>query len=240
MPSWLSGASVTLLLGASASVYLWVFQRRNDETSAGLQALAGMRWRDFSRLVISALAARGLRPLGQNADEVRSGQEPSVLLGDDQGQRFLLGCKHGSAYRLGSVAIEELASESRLRGAQGAILATEGVVDGNGREKAQYANVELLDGPHLWQQVRQMLDGPTLERIESDARLRARRTIGFAWIAALLLGIVCSGLLHSGDEDASLAAPVPAANTVVPPAVTATAPAAATARAPASAPTPAP
>ncbi|MFT4198267.1 MAG: hypothetical protein QM601_10220, partial [Pseudoxanthomonas sp.] len=43
-------------------------------------------------------------------------------------------------------------------------------------------------------------------------------------------------LLRSGDEDASLAAPVPAANTTVAPAVTA----AATTRAPASTPTPAP
>lgn len=208
MPPWLFGVSVTLLLGVSATVYLWFFRRRDDEASAGLLALAGMRWRDFSRLVINALEPRGLRRLGQEADDVR-GQEPSMLLEDGQGQRYLLSCKHGSAYRLGSVAIDELAAESRLRGAQGSLLATEGVVDAKGREKAEHANVELLDGPRLWQQVRQALDAPVLDRIETRARLKARRDIGFAWIAALLMGIASSMLMRTSEEAAAPSAATP-------------------------------
>ena len=60
MPAWLFGLAITLLVGAAATAYLWLIRRRDDETAAGLLALAGMRWRDFSRLVLEAMELRGL------------------------------------------------------------------------------------------------------------------------------------------------------------------------------------
>lgn len=233
MPFWLIGTLVALLVGLVATAYLWLVRRRLDETQAGLQALAAMRWRDFTRLVLSALQRRGLERVSFEPEDVRN-QHPSLLLGDAQGRHWLLSCKHGTAYRIGSVAIDELASEARLRGAQHSILATQGLVDAGGHEKAQRSNVEVLDGGKLWVEVKPMLDGATVQGITGQANLSARRRIGLSWIAALLLGVLVSGLPTLLDSE-----PAPAPATVAPPPAAAPAPSAAPATgapAPASAP----
>ncbi|WP_379655546.1 restriction endonuclease [Pseudoxanthomonas sp. UC19_8] len=210
MPFWLIGTLVALLVGVVATAYLWLVRRRLDETQAGLQALAAMRWRDFSRLVLSALQLRGLERLSFEPEDVRN-QHPSLLLGDAEGKHWLLSCKHGTAYRIGSVAIDELASEARLRGAQHSILATQGLVDAGGHEKAQRSNVEILDGARLWAEVKPMVDSATVQGISGQANLRARRRIGLSWIAALLLGVLVSGLpaLLDSDSTPETVAPAP-------------------------------
>jgi hypothetical protein len=223
MPSWLIGAIVALALGFAATFYLWVLRRRIDETTAGLLALAALRWRDFSRLVLSSLQLRGLERLSFEPEDIRN-QHPSFLLGDAEGKQWLLSCKHGTAYRIGSVAIDELASESRLRGAHRAILATEGVVDAGGRDKAERSSVEVLDGARLWHQVKPMLDSAIVQRIVGQANLRARRHIGLCWILALLIGVLIATLFSAGEPEpaTSQAATTPApAPIAAPPASTA-------------------
>lgn len=209
MASWLIGAILALVLGLAATIYLWTFRRRDDEISAGLLALAGLRWRDFSSLVLTSLQLRGLQRVSFEPEDVRN-QHPSFLLADTEGKHWLLSCKHGSAYRISSVAVEELASEARLRGAHRGILATEGVVDATGREKAERASVELLDGGKLWLQVKPMLDSAIVQRITTQANLRARRHIGLCWILALLLGVLVSSLLHAGAPETAAPAVAPA------------------------------
>lgn len=216
MPFWLIGTLAALVLGLAATFYFWVVRRRQDETRAGLQALAGMRWRDFSKLVLSALQLRGLERLSFEPEDVRN-QHPSFLLGDSEGKHWLLSCKHGTAYRIGSVAIEELASEARLRGAQRGILATEGVVDAGGREKAERSSVEVLDDGKLWHEVKPVLDSAIVEDITGQANARARRSVGLGWIVALLLGVLISGLPSLlGLEDAA-EAPAPVTTAPVTP-----------------------
>ncbi|MBP3974957.1 restriction endonuclease [Pseudoxanthomonas spadix] len=216
MPSWLIGVLIALVLGLAATFYFWMIRRRQDETAAGLLALAALRWRDFSRLVLSSLQLRGLQRLSFKPEDVRN-QHPSYLLGDGQGKHVLLSCKHGTAYRIGSVAIEELASEARLRGAHYGILATEGVVDAAGREKAERSSVEVLDGASLWAEVKPMLDSATVQRVVGQANALARRRIGLCWILALLIGVLLSTVLTVNDADppsasqsASTPAPAPA------------------------------
>lgn len=203
MPSWLIGTLVALALGLAATFYLWVLRRRVDETTAGLLALAAMRWRDFSRLVLSSLQLRGLERLSFEPEDVRN-QHPSFLLGDAHGKHWLLSCKHGTAYRIGSVAIDELASEARLRGAHRAILATEGMVDATGRDKAERSSVEVLDGARLWHEVKPMLDSAIVQRIVGQANLRARRHIGLCWILALLVGVLVTSLFPTAETEPSL------------------------------------
>lgn len=218
MPSWLIGVFIALILGLVATFYLWMIRRRQDETAAGLLALAALRWRDFSRLVLSSLQLRGMQRLSFQPDDVRN-QHPSFVLGDADGKQVLLSCKHGTSYRIGSVAIEELASEARLRGAHRAILATEGVVDGHGREKAERSSVEVLDGAQLWAEVKPMLDSAIVQRIVGHAKLQARRRIGLCWILALLVGVLLTTALRVNDAaspdaatpaTASAPAPTPA------------------------------
>lgn len=207
MPSWLVGVLIALILALAATFYLWVIRRRQDETAAGLLALAALRWRDFSRVVLSSLQLRGLERWSFEPEDVRN-QHPSFVLGDGKGRQLLLSCKHGTAYRIGSVAIEELASEARLRGAHGAILATEGRVEAAGREKAQRAGVEVLDGARLWAQVKPMMDSATVQHIVRQANTQARRRIGLCWILALLVGVLLSTVLKLGDADAPGAPPL--------------------------------
>ena len=187
MPAWLFGLAITLLVGAVATAYLWLIRRRDDETAAGLLALAGMRWRDFSRLVLEAMELRGLVRIPSAHEENQEHSSSFMLAGD--GKRQLLACKHGSAYRIGSAAVDEFASEIRLRGTQGGILVTEGVLDKDGLERAERHSIEIIDGPRLWPTVKPMVEGNLQRRIVGNASARARRHIAIAWLGSVTLGL---------------------------------------------------
>lgn len=211
MPAWLFGSVITLLVGAVTTAYLWLIRRRDDETAAGLLALAGMRWRDFSRLVLEAMELRGLERI-PTAHEDNQEHSASFLL-SGQGKQLLLACKHGSAYRIGSAAVDEFASEIRLRGVQGGILVTEGVLDKGGVEKAGRYSIEVIDGPLLWPTVKPMVEGNLQRRISANASSRARRHIGIAWLGAFTLGLA-SALAFPGKlapEPKPAPAPIAAA-----------------------------
>ena len=211
MPAWLFGSVITLLVGAVTTAYLWLIRRRDDETAAGLLALAGMRWRDFSRLVLEAMELRGLERI-PTAHEDNQEHSSSFLL-SGQGKQLLLACKHGSAYRIGSAAVDEFASEIRLRGVQGGILVTEGVLDKGGVEKAGRHSIEVIDGPLLWPTVKPMVEGNLQRRISGNASSRARRHIGIAWLGAFTLGLASASAFPGrlAPESKPTAAPVAAA-----------------------------
>lgn len=207
MPAWLFGFAITILVGAAATAYLWAIRRRDDETAAGLLALAGMRWKDFSRLVLDAMHHRGLRKVAVEKDDAQEQSSSFVLSRDNQ--RWLLACKHGSAYRIGSATVDELAAEIRLLGANGGILVTQGILDKSGRDKADKHNIEVLDGNRLWPEVKPMVDGNLRNRIVGDAAGRAHRHIGIAWLGAVTLGVAAALVLPSvtPERDSSLITP---------------------------------
>jgi len=209
MPAWLFGSVITLLVGAVTTAYLWLIRRRDDETAAGLLALAGMRWRDFSRLVLEAMELRGLERI-PTAHEDNQEHSASFLL-SGQGKQLLLACKHGSAYRIGSAAVDEFASEIRLRGVQGGILVTEGVLDKGGVEKAGRYSIEVIDGPLLWPTVKPMVEGNLQRRIAGNASSRARRHIGIAWLGAFTLGLASASAFPGRLAPESKPAPAPVA-----------------------------
>lgn len=210
MSSWLFGAAIAVLVGTVSTAYLWLIRRRDDETAAGLLALAGLRWRDFSKLVLDAMAARGLQRASAINEEPQEHSASFILTG--QGKRWLLACKHGSAYRIGSATMEELASDVRLHGATSGILVTEGTVDKGGLAKAEKYNIEVVDGARLWPEVRSLMDKSLGERISTNAAERARRHIGIVWLAAITLGILSTvvlpriGLESAGSDTAPFAA----------------------------------
>ncbi|MET0655599.1 MAG: restriction endonuclease [Pseudoxanthomonas sp.] len=216
MSAWLFGSVITLLVGTVITAYLWLIRRRDDETSAGLLALAGMRWRDFSRLVLEAMELRGLERIPSAHEENQEHSSSFLLSG--QGRQLLLACKHGSAYRIGSAAVDEFASEIRLRGVQGGILVTEGVLDKGGIEKAGRHNIEVIDGPLLWPAVKPMVEGNLQRRIVDTASARARRHIGIAWLGALTLGLASALVFPGAINPAPSAAAPAAASVAVPPA----------------------
>ena len=196
MSIWLLGLAVTLVSGITATAYLWLVRRPRDEMSYGLHALSGLRWREFSKLVLAAMAGRGLVEASPEPQESREPQSTFLLERGDE--RWLLSCKHGSAYRIAAAPVQELAASIRLGAAQGGILATEGKVEKEGRDAAQGTNIELLDGPRLWPQVRHLIEPALREQIAQYASGRAKRHTGISWLGAVALGALAMVAWSSG------------------------------------------
>lgn len=211
MSIWLIGLAVTLVSGIAATLYFWLVRRPRDEMSYGLHALSGLRWREFAKLVLAAMAERGLTEVASEQQESREPQSTFLLARG--GERWLLSCKHGSAYRIAAAPVQELAASIRLGAAQGGILATEGKVEKEGRDAAQGTSIELLDGPRLWPEVRHLVEPALLDQITHYASSRAKRHTSISWLGAVTLGalamVAWSGTHPASDKAA--APPAPAA-----------------------------
>ena len=189
MLPWILALLSALLTCSLAVVHLWWIKRRQKEMQLGLQALAGMHWREFSVLVKRMLREqRGLREQNDPAEESR---EPSsdFLLSDGPNQ-WLVSCKHGLAYRIGTAAVNELGAAARLAGAKGGVLLTEGRIERDGRSAAEKQAVEVLDGPRLWPLLQPYLPAEIETRVRASARHEALRRIAIAALAAVTLGLL--------------------------------------------------
>lgn len=233
MLSWILALLLALIVWFLATAYFWLIKRKRKETQLGLNALAGMHWREFSLIVRRAMhEQRGLQDV---ADDAADSREPrSDFLMHDGPQRWLLSCKHGRAYRIGTAAVNELGAAARLAGARGGILITEGKVERDGRIAAEKQSVEVLDGPLLWPLLQPYLPGDMEARVQAGARREAIRRISIAALGAATLGLMVGlGSLTAGLEKEWTDAPAVAAPAVATP-VAATAPAAAAPSAPAA------
>lgn len=189
MFSWILALLFALTCFLLAAAYLWLVKRRQKEMSLGLQALAGMHWRDFSELVKRALRERrGLEELRRHEDDTREPRS-DFLMGDASGH-WLVTCKHGLAYRIGTAAINELGAASRLAGARGGILITEGRVESEGQAVAEKQAVEVLHGPRLWPLLSPYLPGDIESDVKKAARREAVRRIVIAAFASSTLGLL--------------------------------------------------
>lgn len=225
MLSWILALLLALIVWFVATAYFWLIKRKRKETQLGLNALAGMHWREFSLIVRRAMhEQRGLQDV---PDEAADSREPrSDFLMHDGPQRWLLSCKHGRAYRIGTAAVNELGAAARLAGARGGILITEGKVERDGRIAAEKQGVEVLDGPLLWPLLKPYLPGDMEARVEAGARGEAIRRISIAALGAVTLGLLVGlGSLTAGlEKEWAAIAPAPggaqptAAATTAPPA----------------------
>lgn len=177
---------VVVLSGALATAYLWLVRQRQAETAAGIDALAGMRWREFSRLVIEALHARGF--VAESVEQtLEHGPQAEIRL-MREGRTWLLACKQaGARSRLGAASVRELADAVRFNGAAGGILATPARIDAEARKAG--GELELYDGTALWALVSQMLPSSLREDLTASARKRSIREIVIAWLGAIVLGV---------------------------------------------------
>lgn len=181
---WIIAIAVAALVGTAGTLYFRVVVQRRDETTAGLSALAALSWREFIHLVLDALARRGYARV-HNRDA--AGDEDYTLERD--GRRWLLSCKHGSAFVLGSAQVAELANEIRLANAAGGILATQGRIAAEARPSAALQHIELLDGASLWPELRDLVDARQLDAIVAGARRKARERTLLSWLLALVAGL---------------------------------------------------
>ena len=225
--SLLTALLVALVAGGAISAYLWLYRRRRAETLAGIEALATMRWREFSRLVVEALQPRGFE-LESVEQTLERGTQPEELRLQRDGRPWLLACKQGHAdYQVSSAVVAEFANAVRFAGASGGVLATPGRI-----ATAEVRGIELerYDGPALWALVRPLLPESLRNDLTASARKQVQRETLFGWAAAVVLGAAVSLLLPDPPRDieaaqvaATDAAPQPGA--IAEPALSATAPA---------------
>jgi len=184
MSNWLIAIGVVLLIGGVATFHFRTVQLRRDETRAGIAALSGVSWRSFIHMVLDALGRRGFRRV---VESDLPGDGDHLLERD--GEHWLLSCKHGSAFVLGRLTVNELSRAVELKGARGGFLVTQGRITDDARPVAALQRIELLDGPALWPQLRDFLPADQLNGIRTRAAQAARRRVLLSWLAALLAGV---------------------------------------------------
>lgn len=188
MPSGFSLSTALLaavLPGIAATVYLWRVQRPRAEAAAGIEALAGMRWRECARLAVEALQRRGFQP--ESVEQTLQHKDQPELRLRRNGAVWLLACKQGGGgYTVTRSTVLALADAIRFNGAEGGLLVTPGRIETDARSVA--AGIELYDGHALWKLLSPLLP-PTLRAdLTAQARKRSAGMIGLAWMAALALG----------------------------------------------------
>ena len=196
---WLVPVVVCLLLGFGATYYLQRVRLPHEETTAGIAALAGMRWRDFVHLVLAAMNARGYERVFVSHS---LGDEGDYILERD-GQRWLLSSKHGTAYVLGSSSIAEFAREIRMHGAAGGLMVTPGRFAPEAVNLARSQRIELLDGPALWPELRPLLPEAQREQVSGPARAQLQRQLWMAWGASLMIGVVAFLAFRNAEPTAA-------------------------------------
>jgi len=179
---------IAIILGAIGALYFGRIRRRRDETETGVRALSALRWREFSHFVLDAMRHRGYEVL-TSSDEAERGQQTEFLL-ERHGERALLSCKHGSAYRLTRQSITELGAAMKFQGALSGLLVTPGTIDSDARKPADAANIELIDGHALWPEIAPLLPQSLIDDVRGAADQRARRQVLLSWLGAAVAGVV--------------------------------------------------
>lgn len=201
---------IALLVFALAGIAATALLRRRPSTgnrlAQGLAHLADLRWREFTRLVLQAMQARGYRVLKDDnspGDELPS--DGGDILLERDGERMLLLCKYGTASVVGAQAILGLGKAAELRGAHGAMVVTPGRFEDEARRVAGQQHVELVDGASLWPEVEPFVGHAQLA--ESIAPAHDRRNFALAWVGAAAIAAISWTIL----QGLPFAAPAPAA-----------------------------
>jgi hypothetical protein len=232
---WIAAFVATVLSILASTWWFGIHRRRLAENSAGVKALAGMKWRECAGLVLQAMEEKGYTELPSSRQPGDGGAEFLLV---KENERCLLGYKHGTAYRLGEANVRDFANAVQLQGATTGMLVTLGTAEGFARDLARRYGVDLIDGRSLWPQVEPFAPAHLVEDIRHQAATGIRRGQQMGIVGSLILGMVVFGLAQLGigmsqDE------PAAGSPSATPASTQAAAPAPAAAEAPAPAPAPA-
>jgi hypothetical protein len=194
--SLLLASAVTIALGGVATAWLWLVQRPRAERDEGLELLAAMRWREFSKLVVDGLRNRGFEP--EAAEDTAERGQDSVIHLKRNNQEWLLACKHGLNYHITQAMIGDMTDAVRFHGAAGGVVATLGDIDIDARRVAA-GQVELFDGSRLWPIVHAQLSRGVQDELSGKAQRATKRQMVIAWAAALTLGLVTALIMPRNE-----------------------------------------
>src|SRR3546814_10370170 len=85
--------------------------------------------------------------------------------------------------------VAELANDIRLASAAGGILATQGSIAPEARPSATMQRIELLDGPTLWPELRELMGEEQRASILAGAATKAHQRTLLSWLMALVAGL---------------------------------------------------
>lgn len=189
---------VFVLAGLAATSYLRKLPASGGDLKQGLAHLAGLRWRDFARLVLQAMQARGyeiVRDAGGPTDGLPT--DGGDILLRQGSQRTLLCCKYGNAAVVGAQSILGLGKSAELRGAHSAIVVSPGRFDEEARRVAGQQHVELIDGATLWPEVKPFID----HDFTNVPPKVDKRHVAVAWLGAAALAAI-AWMLAQGLQEA--------------------------------------
>lgn len=201
---------IALIVFALSGLGLTAWLRRNQaaqsapaSTERSADQLSKLRWRDFAKLVLQAMQARGYRVAAEEglpADGIPT--DGSDILLERDGIRTLLSCKYGSASVVGAQALLGLAKSATLRGAGDVVVVTPGRFDGEAARIARQQDIELIDGQSLWPEVRPYVSSETALAETTSSTAAAPKMLGLAWGAAAVIGGL-AWMLAQGMQSAS-------------------------------------
>jgi restriction system protein len=180
---------VFAIAGVGATAWLRRQPPTEHDLAKGLEYLSGLRWGDFTRLVLRAMHARGYATIGDDGkptDGVTADGKDILL--KRGAQLTLLSCKYGSGSIVSAQAVLGLGKSAQLRGADATIVVTPGRFESEARRVASLQQVELIDGEQLWPKVKpfipeQLLPGNSGKLVNPNAPR-------MAWIGAAALGAI--------------------------------------------------
>lgn len=114
-------------------------------------ALDGMSWREFEMLVGEAYRLQGYRVTETGGGGADGGIDLVLTKG---AEKFLVQCKQWKAYKVGVVVVRELYGVMAASGATGGFVVTSGRFTAEAEEFAEGRNVQLIDGPKLFDMIK--------------------------------------------------------------------------------------
>jgi restriction system protein len=125
----------------------------NDVTNAkGAAALHGMSWREFEMLVGEAFRLQGYAVTELGGAGADGGVDLVLRKGNE---KFLVQCKQWKASKVTVQIVRELYGVMAAQGADGGFVITAGTFTADAKAFVEGRNVQLVDGPQLFELLRQ-------------------------------------------------------------------------------------
>jgi restriction system protein len=204
----LLGLIVALVVGLALSFALGTWRSGRRDAAAGMNALCGLKWREFAHLVEDVLQERGFTRV---QEERSPGDSSADLLMARGSARYLVQCKNGAAHSVTEQAVRDLAAQIGLQGAEGAVIATSGKVDPAAMALAGNRSIEVLAGEDLWRQIQRFVPHELREDVQTRSRTEAVKRLGLSAAGAAIAGLLTAAMLPAASAPEPLAA-TPVAN----------------------------
>jgi restriction system protein len=119
--------------------------------SRSADALQGLTWQDFEKLVGEGFRLRGYRVTETGGGGADGGIDLELSKGSE---KFLVQCKQWRAFKVGVSIVRELYGVMTARGATGGFVVTSGRFTEEAVAFANGRNISLIDGPELMALIR--------------------------------------------------------------------------------------